>query len=101
MTLQLPPKVEREKDLPSEDGVRIVIQLVALDDFGKELSSVNRQSTYLHVVRLGSPVVGEDHRSWVVKVVKREATASISHFIDARIRLYGHYTDWPAYIPSA
>jgi len=65
---------EREKDLPSEDGVRIVIQLVALDDFGKELSSVNRQSTYLHVVRLGSPVVGEDHRSWVVKVVKREAT---------------------------
>ena len=78
---------EREKDLPSEDGVRVVIQLVALDDFGKELSSVNRQSTYLHVVRLGSPVVGEDHRSWVVKVVKREATASISHSVVIRIRL--------------
>ena len=78
---------EREKDLPSEDGVRVVIHLMALDDFGKELSSVNRQSTYLHVVRLGSPVVGEDHRSWVVKVVKREATASISHFVDARIQL--------------
>jgi hypothetical protein len=92
---------EREKDLPSEDGVRVIIQLVALDDFGKELSSVNRQSTYLHVVRLGSPVVGEDHRSWVVKVVKREATVSISHFLDARIWLYGRYTDWPAYIPSA
>jgi hypothetical protein len=70
----------REKDSPSEDGVRVVIQLVALDDFGKELSSGNRQSTYLHVVRLGSPVVGDDHRSWVVKVVKREATASLSFF---------------------
>ena len=92
---------ERERDIVSEDGVRIVIQLVALDDFGKELSSVNRQSTYLHVVRLGSPVVGEDHRSWVVKVVKREATASVFHFIDARILLYGrYYTDWPAYISS-
>jgi hypothetical protein len=92
---------EREKDLLSEGGVRVVIQLVALDDFGKELSSVNRQSTYLHVVRLGSPVVGDDHRSWVVKVVKREATVSKFHFVDARIWLYGRYTDWPAYIPSA
>lgn len=74
---------EREKDVQNDDGVRVVIQLVALDDFGKELSSVNRQSTYLHVVRLGSPVNGgEDNRSWVVKVVKREATASISHFTD-------------------
>ena len=92
---------ERERDSQSEDGVRVVIQLVALDDLGKELSSVNRQSTYLHVVRLGSPVVGEDHRSWVVKVVKREATASIFQFIDARILLYGLYTDWSAYISSA
>lgn len=70
---------EREKDVQNDDGVRVVIQLVALDDFGTELSSVNRQSTYLHVVRLGSPVTGgEDNRSWVVKVVKREATASLS-----------------------
>jgi hypothetical protein len=73
---------EREKESMNDDGVRVVIQLVALDDFGKELSSVNRQSTYLHVVRLGSAVAGgEDNRSWVVKVVKREATASISRFI--------------------
>lgn len=79
---------EREKESQNDDGVRIVIQLVALDDFGKELSSVNRQSTYLHVVRLGSPVAGgEDNRSWVVKVVKREATASISHFVDAHVPL--------------
>lgn len=76
---------ERE-DVLNDDGVRIVIQLVALDDFEKELPSVNRQSTYLHVVRLGSPVTGgEDSRQWVVKVVKREATVSISHFIDTRI----------------
>ncbi len=91
---------EREKDSPTEDGVRVVIQLMALDDFGKELSSVNRQSTYLHVVRLGSPIMGEEHRSWVVKVVKREATASIFHFVNASIYLYGFYTDWLAYIPS-
>jgi hypothetical protein len=79
---------EREKESQNDDGVRIVIQLVALDDFGKELSSVNRQSTYLHVVRLGSPITGgEDNRSWVVKVVKREATASISHFVDAHVPL--------------
>lgn len=65
---------EREKDSPNEDGVRVVIQLMALDDLGKELSSINRQSTYLHVVRLGSPIIGEEHKSWVVKVVKREAT---------------------------
>ncbi len=72
---------EREKESPNEDGVRVVIQLMALDDFGKELSSVNRQSTYLHVVRLGSPITGEEHKSWVVKVVKREATASTLHFV--------------------
>ncbi len=61
----------------TEEGVRIVIRLVALDELGKELSSVNRQMTYLHVVRFGTPVTeGEDNRPWVVKVVKREATAS-------------------------
>ncbi|KAH9962844.1 hypothetical protein BC827DRAFT_1195313 [Russula dissimulans] len=66
---------EKGRDVLDDDGIRVAIQLVALDDFGKELSSVNRQSTYLHVVRLGLPVTsGEDNRSWVVKVVKREAT---------------------------
>jgi len=76
---------EREKDSPNEDGVRVVIQLMALDDLGKELPSVNRQSTYLHVVRLGSLITGEEHKSWVVKVVKREATASTSHFVNASV----------------
>ncbi|KAI9458685.1 hypothetical protein BJY52DRAFT_1269041 [Lactarius psammicola] len=59
----------------TEEGVRIAIRLVALDELGKELSSVNRQMTYLHVIRFGSLVTdGEDNRPWVVKVVKREAT---------------------------
>jgi hypothetical protein len=72
---------DKEKDLQGDDGVRVVIQLVALDDSGKELPSVNKQSTYLHVVRLGTPATGgEDNRPWVVKVVKREATASIFIF---------------------
>jgi hypothetical protein len=74
----VPEAGENEKDVQSDEGVRVVIQLVALDDFGKELPSTNRQSTYLHVVRLGPSVTGgEDNRPWVVKVVKREATASI------------------------
>ncbi|KAH8987816.1 hypothetical protein EDB92DRAFT_1095118 [Lactarius akahatsu] len=59
----------------TEEGVRIAIRLVALDELGKELLSVNRQMTYLHVIRFGPPVTdGEDNRPWVVKVVKREAT---------------------------
>ncbi|EIW78369.1 hypothetical protein CONPUDRAFT_167391 [Coniophora puteana RWD-64-598 SS2] len=59
-----------------KDGVRIAIKLAALDGDGFELPSANEQMTYLHVVRFGStPAPGEeDHRSWVVKVVKREAT---------------------------
>jgi len=93
---------EKERGVLDDDGVRVAIQLVALDDFGKELSSVNRQSTYLHVVRLGPPVTsGEDNRSWVVKVVKREAMASAFRFIDARLRLTWSCTDWPPHILSA
>lgn len=78
-------------------GVKVTIRLAALDDDGKELSSVNEQTTYLHIVRFGAPppVSGgaegtgagngqegeeageeEDKRPWVVKVVKREATVS-------------------------
>lgn len=60
----------------SEEGVRVLIRLVALDEQGTELSSANEQSTYLHVVRLGAatPSDQDDTRPWVVKVVKREAT---------------------------
>ncbi|KAK7681388.1 hypothetical protein QCA50_015480 [Cerrena zonata] len=69
-------------------GVKVTINLKALDEAGKELKSVNEQTTYLHVVRYGVPppapvplpgqadkdAVEEDKRPWVVKVVKREAT---------------------------
>ncbi|KAI0261653.1 hypothetical protein BC834DRAFT_462584 [Gloeopeniophorella convolvens] len=66
---------EKEKDAQGDEGVRVVIRLVALDESGKALQSVNQQSTYLHVVRFGPAVAeGEDNRPWVVKVVKREAT---------------------------
>ncbi|PCH35206.1 hypothetical protein WOLCODRAFT_139803 [Wolfiporia cocos MD-104 SS10] len=68
------------KDEEPDLGVRVIIRLAALDEEGKELSSVNEQVTYLHIVRFGSPPTAvdgepvEDKRPWVVKVVKREAT---------------------------
>ncbi|KXN86687.1 hypothetical protein AN958_09774 [Leucoagaricus sp. SymC.cos] len=74
---------KKEKDKEEEEGVRVIIRLAALDEQGTELASPNEQTTFLHIVRLGakataesSPEVGEaeDHRPWVVKVVKREAT---------------------------
>ncbi|KAI0792331.1 hypothetical protein C8Q75DRAFT_792039 [Abortiporus biennis] len=65
----------------SNQGVKVIIKLAALDEEGKPLSSPNEQMTYLHIVRMGSPPVivegaepEEDKRPWVVKVVKREAT---------------------------
>ncbi|KAI0064400.1 hypothetical protein BV25DRAFT_1823394 [Artomyces pyxidatus] len=75
-------KAKDEKDDQSEDtGVKVVIRLVALDEDGKELPSINEQSTYLHVVRFGPPPAeGEDTRPWVVKVVKREATIGMHTF---------------------
>ncbi|KAG2357326.1 hypothetical protein BDR07DRAFT_1453115 [Suillus spraguei] len=59
-----------------KDGVRVTIRLSALDEDGTDLSVVNEQITYLHVVRFGaaSDDEKEDSRPWVVKVVKREAT---------------------------
>jgi hypothetical protein len=59
-----------------KDGVRVTIRLSALDEDGTDLSVVNEQITYLHVVRFGAAPDDEteDSRPWVVKVVKREAT---------------------------
>lgn len=64
------------KDKDEVHGVRVTIRLVALDEQGTELASPNEQVTYLHVVRFGTAVEEgeEDARSWVVRVVKREAT---------------------------
>jgi len=58
------------------DGVRVTIRLSALDEDGLGMATVNEQTTYLHVVRLGVAPTGdeEDARPWVVQVIKREAT---------------------------
>ena len=93
-----------DNDTPAvtEEGVRIAIRIVALDELGKELSSVNRQMTYLHVMRFGAlGTDGEDTRPWVVKVVKREATASTCLFSMRSCGLLGKCVDWHAYIPFA
>ncbi|EGN92855.1 hypothetical protein SERLA73DRAFT_190414 [Serpula lacrymans var. lacrymans S7.3] len=66
---------DKESKEDSDEGVRVTIRLVALDEDGFGLSSPNEQITYIHVVRLGAGPVDEeeDHRPWVVRVVKREA----------------------------
>jgi hypothetical protein len=75
---------------PEEEagGVRVRIRIEALDENDKSLASPNAQTTYLHIVRVGSapaaPAEGaqaeEDTRPWVVKVVKREATIGLHTF---------------------
>lgn len=63
--------LHREKD---EKGIKVVIDIEALDDEGSVLTSPNSQLTYLHIVRMGAaPIDEEDIRPWMVKVVKREA----------------------------
>lgn len=57
-----------------ETGIKVVIEIEALDQDGTPLSSRNSQLTYLHIVRMGAvPTEEEDKRPWMVKVVKREA----------------------------
>jgi hypothetical protein len=70
-----PPAVPKVRD---GDGVKVTIRLVALDEQGTELESPNEQIIYLHIVRENtkSDVGEEDAKSWVVKVVKREATVT-------------------------
>lgn len=74
------PTVEGSEDKEGKeevkDGVRVTIRLSALDEDGTDLSVVNEQITYLHVIRFGAAPDEdkEDTRPWVVEVVKREAT---------------------------
>ena len=95
---------ESDKDKGSKDdireGVRVTIHLSALDEDGMEVPTVNEQTTYLHIVRLGTPPAAdeEDVRPWVVKVIKREATVSVYYpFLRA---VLPSLADWPAHIPS-
>ncbi|KAF9219526.1 hypothetical protein BS17DRAFT_789183 [Gyrodon lividus] len=68
-------KVKGVKD-DMREGVRVTIQLCALDEDGLDVATVNQQTTYLHIVRMGTiPTEDEDDtRPWVVQVIKREAT---------------------------
>ncbi|KAG8216788.1 hypothetical protein J3R82DRAFT_7033 [Butyriboletus roseoflavus] len=58
------------------EGIRVTIRLSALDEEGMDVPIVNEQTTYLHIVRVGTPPAAdeEEARPWVVKVIKREAT---------------------------
>ncbi|EJD51232.1 hypothetical protein AURDEDRAFT_111846 [Auricularia subglabra TFB-10046 SS5] len=75
------PSQDVKKD---DDGVRVMIRIEALDEHEHSLASINTQTTYLHIVRLGTKPEGQeteqDTRPWVVKVVKREATIGFHTF---------------------
>lgn len=83
---------EKDKGIRDDtrEGVRATIRLSALDEDGMDISTVNEQITYLHIVRLGAPPAAdeEDVRPWVVKVIKREATVGVypSIVVDCLIR---------------
>ncbi|CAE6429057.1 unnamed protein product [Rhizoctonia solani] len=68
---------ESSKDnAPKETGgVGVTIQLDALDEAGEFTSPRNSQFTLLHIVKMGQPpsAGAEDTRSWVVRVVRRDA----------------------------
>ncbi|KAH7886855.1 hypothetical protein F5I97DRAFT_1063025 [Phlebopus sp. FC_14] len=68
-------KLKEDKE-DAMEGVRVTIRLSVLDEDGTDLSPINEQTTYLHVVRVGarSNEGDEDTLPWVVKVVKREAS---------------------------
>ncbi|EPQ52100.1 hypothetical protein GLOTRDRAFT_132219 [Gloeophyllum trabeum ATCC 11539] len=90
-------------DASDNEGVRVAIKLVALDEQGKPLDIANEQVTYLHIVRFGAPPVKvddlpaeEDKRPWVVKVVKREATIGSHTFHLHEIYGLSSYSSTPS-----
>lgn len=86
----------------SDEGVKVTIRLAALDDQGTELSNINEQVTYLHIVRVGQkPESGEDIRPWVVRVVKREATVSLQFCLGIRSSEPHMSLDRPSHLPFA
>ena len=83
------------------EGVRVTIRLSALDEDGMDVPTVNEQTTYLHIVRMGASPTGEeeDVRPWVVKVIKREATVSVH---DPLFETSSpNFTDWSLHVPSS
>jgi hypothetical protein len=86
-----PVEGQQSKTETAEDdigGVRVRIRIEALDENEKVLASPNAQTTYLHIVRMGTPPAPAeegnepeaDTRQWMVKVVKREAMIGLHTF---------------------
>ncbi|KAG6377526.1 hypothetical protein JVT61DRAFT_15336 [Boletus reticuloceps] len=77
------PESEKDKAVKDDmwEGVRATIRLSALHEDGMDLPTINEQTTYLHIVRVGTPPAAdeEDIRPWVVKVIKREAMVSVHY----------------------
>lgn len=96
---------ESEKDKGSKDdmceGVRATIRLSALDEDGTDVPTVNEQTTYLHIVRMGTPPTAdeEDVRPWVVKVIKREATVGVYYPLFWTV--LSDLADWPIHVSSS
>ncbi|KAG8693979.1 hypothetical protein FRC08_008773 [Ceratobasidium sp. 394] len=63
-------------------GVHVSINLEALDEAGKPYTNRNSQMTLLHIVKTGQPPTNgaEDTRSWIVRVLRREATIGTHTF---------------------
>ncbi|KZT34769.1 hypothetical protein SISSUDRAFT_991382, partial [Sistotremastrum suecicum HHB10207 ss-3] len=80
-SMPMPDKAKEEKE-KEEGGVKITIQLEALDGDERPLECVNSQVTYLHVSGAGaaSETHEEDKRPWIVKVVRREAVIGLHTF---------------------
>lgn len=93
------PNKDKEPVDDMREGVRVTIRLSALDEEGVDVPIVNEQTTYLHIVRVGTPAADEeDTRPWVVKVIKREATVGVHYPLSQTI--LRSLADWTAHIPS-
>ena len=72
---------EREKDFKDGtwQGVTLSICLSPLNANGGLVPTVDKQTTYLYMDRMGTPPTGgeDDTRPWVVKVIKREPMVSV------------------------
>jgi hypothetical protein len=92
---------EEQPKVKEENGIKVVIEIEALDAEGLPLSSPNSQLTYLHIVRMGVvPTSEDDRRPWMVKVVKREAKIG-SHLFHLH-EIYGlSSTTSAAQLPTA
>ncbi|KAF8439129.1 hypothetical protein L210DRAFT_3646627 [Boletus edulis BED1] len=99
------PESEKDKTVKDDmwEGVRATIRLSALHEDGMDLPTMNEQTTYLHLVRVGTPPAAdeEDVRPWVVKVIKREAMIGPHTFHLHEIYGLTAQTSTPAHPPAS